>query len=94
MSEAHVRLLAKMYKRRDEARLVLGDRYAATMAQGAEMIRGVMAKHGCNEVEAALMLGKEASDNFVSVMIVVASCVEMLEPSVSTPATSDEVDAG
>lgn len=91
MIEQSVRLLAKLYEHRGAARALLGDRYAATMADGATMIRAVMAKHGCSELDAALKLGKEARDNPGSVMIVMASVVEMLEPS--PPASGNSLEA-
>jgi len=92
MSEANIRILAKLYEHRDVARAILGDRYEKTMTKGAEMIRGVMAHHGCSELDAALKLGKEASADPVSVMIVMASVVEMIEPSKTQTAQAPKQD--
>jgi hypothetical protein len=79
-AEQSIRLLAKLYEHRDAARVMLGARYAETMAIGAGMIKGVMDHHECDELTAALKLGKEVRDEPASVTITMAAVVEMLEP--------------
>lgn len=81
MTEEQVRMATKLYDARDAARVLLGDRYSATIASGAQMIRAVMDKHGCGELDAALKLGKEVKDDARALMIVLASAVEMMEPT-------------
>ena len=88
--ESSVRLLATLYEYRDAAKIVLGSRYADATKNGASMIRAVMAKHGCSELDAALKLGKEVKEHPGSVMIVMASVVEMLEPTLPASATAAE----
>lgn len=83
MSEKTVRLAAKLYEAREGVRLLLGDRFAEEMRKGGELLTALSASRGETVLQTAARLGQQYNDEdrpFAS-MVVVASAVELLEPS-------------
>ncbi|KLD65455.1 hypothetical protein [Dyella japonica] len=79
-----VEITAKLYRIRDAAKFMLGDKYKAEMAEWRQAIEQVAAARQVTPLGAATLLGKkliqEGSEYaFLSVM---AAYVEMAEPSI------------
>lgn len=90
--EQVIGMVSKMYDMRNAARFMLGDRFPAAMAKGAENIRAVQAVHKCGEIEAAMKLAKVVDGDTKAVMIIVASAVEMIEPTTPPPTPEQKRD--
>jgi hypothetical protein len=83
MAEKAIRLAAKLYETRDGLKLLLGDRYAADMAEVGTLLTAASKKIGRGIIETAGRLAKEAQkdgEDRIAVMYL-AAAVELLEPS-------------
>lgn len=82
---SRVQTAAKMLDTRDTLRGLLGfEQFKLECAQYEPLIRGVMAHDHCSELDAALRLIKlmqKKHDSDMSQMMVLATAVEMIEPS-------------
>ena len=76
-----VRINDAMKRRRDQVRLLLGERYRNEVALGQDVIRAVMEADKLEAVPATLKLCKEAQSHGhdTAVSILIAALVEMLE---------------
>lgn len=88
-TEQHVQLAAELYRCRDSARFLLGDGYAAKMADYGKAISNVAEKLNCSALVAATKMAA-ATDDGVTQMLVFAAAVELAEPS-AVGAMSGEV---
>ncbi len=81
IGEKQIRLAAKFYEVRDSARIVLGDGYAADIANAAKILRAVQAQEGTDLIQASLTLCKKASADGHphAVMVIIAATVEIAE---------------
>lgn len=82
-SEKQIRTAAKMYEARDTVRLLLGDRYPATMKKlGAELSR-MAVDTGEDVLSVALALCKAATNagKAGAALQILAAAVELSEPS-------------
>lgn len=78
--EQAITVTAKLYKCRDSARFLLGDRYAARMADYGSAITEVAAKLKCSELQAATKMVERTGDGMTQ-MLIFAAAVELAEPS-------------
>ena len=78
--QQQVEVAAKLYKCRDSARLLLGERYAAKMADYGKAISEVAARLKCSEMSAATKMAGSTDDGMLQMMIF-AAAVELAEPS-------------
>lgn len=83
-SEEHVRIAAKLYDARDTMRRFHRDQYAARVAEVRPYIDGFANKYGVSTLVAAQQMAKKAADdhNDFMALLVLATAVEMIEPSV------------
>jgi hypothetical protein len=56
------RIAVRIYEARDAVRALWGDAYQARIVEYREMVRAAMAKYGCNEVEAPLLIIRGARE--------------------------------
>ncbi len=75
-----VEITVKLYKARDAARLLLGAKYQAKMAEYIGLIKMVMADKNVSSVNAAIQLCN-ATDSPHQQMQILSAAVEMVEPS-------------
>lgn len=61
--EQVIRNAAKLYKMRDAARTVWGEKYQARLTQYLNVMARYMVKEGCNEIEAFIRMSKRVQDN-------------------------------
>jgi hypothetical protein len=85
--EKRIRLAAKLYDARDAARSIYGETFATKITEFQGFVRAGMTKWKCGELESAMKLvaGLQRTHPFDSAgtqMLVLAACVEMIEPSV------------
>ena len=59
-----VELARKLVARRNEMRRLLGDRYDGKVGKYRDVLRGMMAAHGCNEFEAYAKASEELKEKF------------------------------
>ncbi len=91
--EREIMMAAKLYKCRDSARFILGERYAAKMADYGKAISEVAARLKCNEISAATKMAGGTDDGMLQ-MLIFAAAVELAEPSngeLSRPARLNEM---
>jgi hypothetical protein len=83
-AESKIRLAARLYEARDGLKRLLGNQYAAQMAEVGKLLKDASGKTGLGILETAGRLAKQAQKNdedSIAVMYLVAA-VELLEPSV------------
>lgn len=79
--ERAISLAAKLYAARDGARQLLGARYGERMAALGAIVKSVQTKSGTNEIQAAQQIIREGNLQGFDAMQVLASAVELVEPS-------------
>lgn len=83
-AERAIRISAVLYRARDAARRLLGDRYAQTMQSIAAHIRAEMPEHGDSAIKAAKAIADRQVGDALKQRWVLAAAVEMLEPTTAT----------
>lgn len=84
-TEREVKLAASLYECRDSMRVWWGDAYAERIKERRKLIEAQMADDKSESVlDAALTIAKTMPGG-VSVMMVLAAAVEMIEPSEGEP---------
>ena len=79
-TEKQVRMAAKLYEARDSMRGLFGARYQERLSPYREIIRGAMAKHSCDELEAVLEIKRfDPSLDGVELAMLLAAAVEEVE---------------
>jgi hypothetical protein len=82
MEEA-VELTAKIYEMRRAARILMGDKYAATMAELGETIKIVQQKKKLSgPIEAAADICQNANLEPTEIILMMSALAELLEPTV------------
>lgn len=79
--EKAIRATAKLYTMRDTARRFYKEQWPAKVAEWQPIVEACMKKHGINELEAGMMLAKDLGDNGFSIIILMATVCEMVEPN-------------
>ncbi len=79
--EPRVKIAAKLYEMRDSAKLILGDKYQAKMAEFGKIIRMTAERDRKNVIQVAIEACKRPGADAVSVMMIIAAAVELTEPS-------------
>ena len=78
--EQAITVAAKLYKCRDSARFILGERYTEKMADYGKAISEVATRLKCSEISAATKMAESTDDGMLQMMIF-AAAVELAEPS-------------
>lgn len=73
-----VELTAKLYKCHDSATKLFKEKWPEKFENWAVVIHAVMKRDSCQEIEAAITIGKEL-DGF-SLMVMLATVAELIEP--------------
>jgi hypothetical protein len=77
--EQRARLAATMYECRDAARSLLGDRYAARMAEIGKAIDAISTARRIGTVAAATLMARNLDG--MNALQVIAAAVELVEPT-------------
>jgi hypothetical protein len=81
--EPKIRLAARLYETRDGVKLLLGNKYAAQMAEVGDLLKSASGKTGLGILETAgrlaQMAHKDGKDSIA--VLYLAAAVELLEPS-------------
>lgn len=81
-TEEQIKLAARLYKCRDTAKSFLGIKYSEKMAVYQKYIKAAMVKHNTDdEITATMKMAKDVDADGMTVMLLMAACVEMIEPS-------------
>lgn len=85
--ERAIGITSQLYRCRNAARTLLGDRYDARMKECGELIRKVSTGKNITDLKAAIALGQAAQDtgNDFLFLEVMAAYVELAEPKPSKP---------
>lgn len=78
-TEKQVRMAAQMYQMRDHARRVLGDKYAAKMAEFGRILKMTADRDGKSVLQVATEVCKKAGAT--ETILIMAAVVELTEPS-------------
>lgn len=78
--QQQIEIAAKLYKCRDSARFLLGEGYAAKMADYGKAITEVAARLKCSELKAATKMAERTDDGMLQ-MLIFSAAVELAEPS-------------
>lgn len=85
MTETRIQLAAKLYDAREVVRTLWGDNYATKIKQYQDFIRAEMAAKNCEELAATMNivrdLQRDKPDSGMTQMVILAACVEILEPT-------------
>lgn len=83
MSEAHIKLTAKLYDARATVRTMWGDKYAEGIKAPMKGLQKVATAHGVDIIQAALLASKDLAEQHrgPEALIILAAAVEILEPS-------------
>lgn len=81
ISEKHVEIAAKMYDARRVLKSLCPNKFAPHCKEWQDVIRKVSAGKGISEMEALVDILGKLKDSAMSQMWVLASYVEMVEPS-------------
>jgi hypothetical protein len=81
IQEKHIKAAAKLYQMRDTAKRFYKDEWPAKQAEWKPIIQACMAKHNCNELEAGIKLSSDLREHGFSIIVVMATVCEMIEPS-------------
>jgi hypothetical protein len=84
-SEKQVRLVARMYEMRDTARTVLGDHYAAKIAEWVDVLVELAAKLEVSPIEAVPMICKANKVSEYDILFLTAAAVEFTEGGDQAP---------
>lgn len=76
-----IQMTAKPYDARDTLKRLCPDKFRASVTEWQAAIRDIAAKHGWTEIEAMIAMMKGAKDEPLRQMWIMASYVEMIEPS-------------
>lgn len=76
-----VQLAAKLYEARDAMRSLLGERYAARMAEIGGVLKKVAARDTVNEIQAAQVVIKAIDAQGYDALQLLAAAVELVEPT-------------
>jgi hypothetical protein len=79
-TQQKIQMAAKLYDCRDTARRLLGEAFSAKVAEYSEVIKLVMSDKKIDALTAGIFVSKQ-SENPMTVMMVLAATVEMIEPS-------------
>lgn len=80
MTEQHIKAAAKLYQMRDTARRFYKDEWPSKQNEWRPIIEACMKKHGIGELEAGMKIAEDLGDHGFSIIIVMATVCEMLEP--------------
>lgn len=80
-TQKQVALAAKLYEARDAMRRILGDKFAARMAELGAVIKSVAAKRNQNELQAAQDIISAGELQGMDAVQLLAAAVELVEPS-------------
>lgn len=89
LNKTQIRIAATFYDARDAARSILGEEgFRERMEKETEFIRSVMETNKCEAIPAAMWIvttlqKNERRRSGVAQMMVLAACVEMLEPTIT-----------
>lgn len=83
-TQTQVAMAAKLYEARDAMRRILGDKFAARMAELGAVIKQVATKRGHNELRAAQDIIRAGELQGMDALQVLAAAVELVEPSALT----------
>ena len=89
--QQQIEIAAKLYKCRDSARFLLGERYTEKMADYGTAIKRAAIKMHCSHLKAAMAMAERTDDGMLQ-MLIFAAAVELAEPSnaeLSRPAAND-----
>ena len=78
--QQQIEIAAKLYKCRDSARFLLGERYAEKMADYGNAINEVSVRLNCSQMAAATKMAGRTDDGMLQILIF-AAAVELTEPS-------------
>lgn len=78
--QQQIEVAAKLYKCRDSARFLLGEGYAAKMADYGKAITEVAGRLKCSQLNAATRMAGGTEDGMLQ-MLIFAAAVELAEPS-------------
>lgn len=76
-----VQLAAKLYEARDTMRRLLGERYAARMAELGGVLKKVAARDSVSEIQAAQVVIKAIDAQGYDALQLLAAAVELVEPT-------------
>lgn len=83
--EQQIKLAAKLYKCRDSAKSLYGEKYKEKMQEYIKYIFAAMLKfEEPDNLKAAIKLAEEYKDNGIIVMNIMAAVVELIEQSNAT----------
>lgn len=85
--EKHLNVASKLYECRRTAKMLYKEEWPAKFAEYKAYIQAAMKKHNEDELKATLRLGNLVSDNGMAVMLLMAACVEIIEPEIPTNKT-------
>lgn len=80
-NEQQVKLAAKLYELRDRARLLLGDKYAAHMAELGKILKMTAERDNKTPLAVATEVCKKRGLIGMDMMMVMAAAVELTEPT-------------
>lgn len=84
MSEAHIKIAAKLYECRDACKKLYKGGYKKEMQDYARYIHAYIKKNGGDEINAAIALASEVQGEYgggTFTMKIMAAAVELIEPS-------------
>lgn len=83
-TEQQVKIAARIYEARDTAKRLLGDKYAAKIAEWQDAIRFYMKSTGLDGIHSVMELVSAAQrdGDAMPQMLLLAAYVEMIEPSI------------
>lgn len=83
MSEAHIKLAARLYDARTALKSLWGEEYAAKIEAPMEVLKKLAEAQGVSVIEAAMKEAKHSADNYLvgQALVMLAAAVEILEPS-------------
>lgn len=80
-TERNIGIAAQMYKCREAARILLGNKYQAHMNECARVVRAVAKRDNCNNIVAGATMIKENGLHGMDALLLMAAVVEMTEPT-------------
>ena len=78
--QQQIEIAAKLYKCRDSARFLLGERYTEKMTDYGTAIKRAAIKMHCSHLKAAMAMAERTDDGMLQ-MLIFAAAVELAEPS-------------
>jgi hypothetical protein len=80
-AERHVRMAARLYKLRDTARQLLGNKYHERTRDLGVILQQTADKRCCSVVEVATEVCRDSHLHGIEEMLVMAAAVEVVDPS-------------